>query len=848
MTVDLTSAFAPRVGPADAAPDPRPRAASDQAMVRTADEPEPSEPREPRVPSAVRTVAGVVGWLLFLGFAQAVMAGAVDVPFLRPVLALATLLGIPTLVLYRRFELASDSEIARLFYAFGASLLGLVLAGLLVDLALPLVGVDRPLRPAVLAVTWFVLDAALLLWRPSMSLVPWPSVVAAGRLVVHARWEPAQALAAGALALSVMGAIRLNNNAGGQVAFLALVCSAAALLALMVRPRGTLGRDVRTVGLVATALLLATSLRGWAITGHDIQAEFLAFRLTNDGQLWQMSSLQNAYNACLSVNILPTVLAQATGASGELVFKVLLQLVFATVPVLTFLFARRIVGRRPAVVAAILTMAFPTFFNDMPYLVRQEIAFFFLALLLLAATEPDRAGARSRWLVMVFGLGVVLSHYSTTYVMLLALVIALVARALLTPLRRMLDRRSPGTDLPPLVLLHPATVAFLVAATLLWAGPITHTGGHASEVARETVKALVGKGGDGPASSDVSWRLFSRDHTTPRERMDHLVRDTMKYRAQQIPRRDRLVEHLGRPELRPRLLPATTAPPTLLGRGLDLVGIDPVEANKAVRFGSAVVMQVALFAGLVWLVTRRRRRPEPSEESDDPEADDAPQPRPHLVDGGGLAALHEFRYVAVGATIALGLIVLVPNLSVEYGVLRAFQQTMLVVAPVMAAGLWMLLRPFGRHSARLLVAVPLVLLLLLTGVLPAFLGGQQQRIALSSSGPYYDRFYATDSDVQAVSWLASVDHEDLSNQRVIANRNVDVRMLAATGNRAPVSDRMFPTLLTKHSYVFVDGQITRKGVSTVFYSGDLLTYVYPLHDLGSRLNLVYSSPRERIYR
>ena len=163
-------------------------------------------------------------------------------------------------------------------------------------------------------------------------------------------------------------------------------------------------------------LLLATSVRGWSITGHDIQAEFLAFRLTNDGQLWQMSSLENAYNACLSVNILPTVLAQATGLSGELVFKVLLQLVFALVPVLTFLFSRRLVGRRPAIVAAVLTMAFPTFFNDMPYLVRQEVAFFFLALLLLAATEPDRAGARSRWLVLAFGLGVVLSHYSTTYV------------------------------------------------------------------------------------------------------------------------------------------------------------------------------------------------------------------------------------------------------------------------------------------------------------------------------------------------------------------------------------------------------------------------------------------------
>ena len=48
--------------------------------------------------------------------------------------------------------------------------------------------------------------------------------------------------------------------------------------------------------------------------------------------------------------------------------------------------------------------------------------------------------------------------------------------------------------------------------------------------------------------------------------------------------------------------------------------------------------------------------------------------------------------------------------------------------------------------------------------------------------------------------------------------------------------------------MFVDEQIARKGVSTVFYSGDLLTYVYPVHDLDKRLNLVYSSGHVRIYR
>jgi hypothetical protein len=40
----------------------------------------------------------------------------------------------------------------------------------------------------------------------------------------------------------------------------------------------------------------------------------------------------------------------------------------------------------------------------------------------------------------------------------------------------------------------------------------------------------------------------------------------------------------------------------------------------------------------------------------------------------------------------------------------------------------------------------------------------------------------------------------------------------------------------------------RKGVSTISYSGDLLTYAYPVHVLDRHLDLVYSSPGARIYR
>ncbi len=834
-------------------------------------------------------------WLvLLLVLAQLLVALDVHLPVVRPVLALATLLGLPTLVLLRRAGLPAETATARLLLAFGLSLLGLLLGGLLLNTLLPHVGVQRPLQPAVLGVTWLVVDLGLLRWRADLPLLPRVAWARVGRRVLDARFESAQALAVGTLLLAVLGAVRLNNEAGGAVAFSSQVLAALALLALVARPAGTVARDARCLALVAAALLLATSLRGWVITGHDIQAEYLAFQLTDGAQHWQMSAFQNAYNACLSVNILPTVLTQATGLSGLFVFKVLLQLVFALVPVLTFLLSRRFVSRRLALVAAALTMAFPTFFTDMPYLVRQEVAFFFLGLLLLVATGPPTrwsssersersvettcgpptrwsssersersvettCGPPTRWsssersersvettwrrhvAVALLGVGVVLSHYSTTYLMLIAMVCALLALGLWRVVARRRGASYDGGSPFEMVLLNPILVAFLVAVSLAWAGPATHTGGHASDVVRDTVAAITGKGSGTPGSSDTSYRLFSGEETTPRQRLDLFVKETLAYR-QTRPRRELLIKHPGPAELRPDIVKTSKAPLTGLGEWLDSRGLDPVQVNAAAKVGCAALMQVFVLLGLVWLVRRGRRvaaeDPATEDRATEPAADPAEARAPP----------DEVAFLALGSVAALGLVVLVPNLSVDYGVLRAFQQSLLVLAPMLAVGMWLLLRPFGSRRGAAAALVPVLLLLVLGGAVPSLLGGNQPRIALSNSGMYYDRYYSADPEMQAVSWVALVDRSTGWRSRIIANRNIGVRVLSASDNAAPVADRLYPTLLATGSYVFVDRQVLERGRSTVFYTGDLISYAYPLPDLNRRLDVVYSSPGGRIYR
>ncbi len=761
------------------------------------------------------------GAVALLGVAGAIVCLDTEIPAVRLAAGLALLLALPTLLLYRRFGGLDDHPPARLLYAAGSAVLGVLLLGLLLNTALPLVGADRPLRPLTIGIALFVSNLALL---PAVDrrVEPRPRASELCRRGWAARFEASQLLAALSLVLAVVGAIRLNNGAGGSVALLSLALAVSAVLALLVRGRATTTADLWCLFLVALGLLLATSLRGWTITGHDIQSEYLAFRLTDEAGRWDMRAWHNAYNACLSLTVLPTMVSQATGLPGVVVFKLLMQVPFAVVPGLNFLLARRFLGRRPSLVAAVLTMALPTFYTDMPYLVRQEVAFFFLALMLLAATAPAALRARRR-LVGFFGVGVVLAHYSTTYVMLLGLgtgLLGLLVWRGVSRARRGRHQAQVRGGRPGLVLLSPALVAFLAVASWAWAGPVTHTGGHAAEVARDAVAAVLGRGDDGPGSSDLSYLLWFKDETTARQRLNLYVDDTLEVRRQVDPAIP-LVRHPGEAMLRPPIVEASQVRPTALGAATSVVGVAPDNVIRTLRIAGAGVLQVLLLLGLVHMLRRRRGTS-----------------RPRVPE--------EARFVALGSMAALGVVVLVPQLSVDYGVLRAMEQAMLVVSAAAALGLGYV-GSLVRARTGLVVALPVALLVVFSGLFASTLGGYPPRLALANSGLYYDRYYASDSDMDAVAWLTHPARGMDAEPRVVANRNVGVRLLAARPT-ARVEDRLYPTLLAHGDYVFVDARLAETGRAAVFYTGDLITYRYPLRQVERGLDLVYSAQRTRIYR
>ena len=530
------------------------------------------------------------------------------VPFLGPALGFWFLVVHPVYLLCTTSVWGGSGWAERLGYSLGAVLLLALLGGLGLNTVLPALGVGRPLDPFPVAALADAITVALYLFRRRNPARPsWRRCLASigpvgGRMTAGA---------GACVALAVLGANRLNNGAGSQVSLIALGgILVLAFLLLCYRHRLQDEMICVTIYLLSLALLLMTSLRGWYVTGHDIQTEYLTFQLTYSHAHWDIGSYRDAYNACLSITILPTELAQVTHVFNPYVYKVFFQLMFAVCPVLSYTIARRYYPKWTSIMAVVYFIGFPTFFTDMPFLNRQEIAFLFACAAILAMTHRQWALRRRRLALIVACLGIELSHYSTMYLFLGALIVAWLAESG----SRWIPQRWRGTaGAEPAIAGGAArssrtlSIGAVLAATVIavgWGGVATGTIGGAVADAGAVASSLIGKT-PGVRSGDVAYGLLSGSGPSAQSLLNGYRHQTMTQRAgpasaAYLPAA--LVARYRTPALTgPQAMPLTAA-----GRLLAAAGIPVDGFNTAIRQAAAGGEQLFTVIGLAAILFARR--------------------------------------------------------------------------------------------------------------------------------------------------------------------------------------------------------------------------------------------------
>ena len=786
----------------------------------------PMAPRRPdtslqAAPEEAKATPAVVALILAVALNLMVFAN-VALPIVRPVLGFWFIFLFPAYLIFALSVWRGCSLSERLGYSVGATLLMLMLVGLATNEIYPLGGIKRPLDADPIVITGDIVNISLYALRRR-----YPGRIGLNLSFAEFGKEEFRLLVAAAatVVLAVLGANRLNNGAGDQVTLAALALAAIIGIFSVRWLRVTREPIMLLVFyLVALSLLLTTSLRGWYVTGHDIQQEYQVFQLTAAHGHWSMAYDHSAYYACLSITILPTELAQLLHVDNPYVYKFFFQVIFALVPVLAYGVSRRYFNRGISTLAVAYFVGFPTFFTDMPFLNRQEIALLFVACGVLAATNTAWSWRRRQTSLGIAGLGVELSHYSTMYVFIGTLGIALICSyvirlffgaeaevepdpARVNPRRRHRRRASR---------LRNAVTFGLVAAFI----GIIFTWG---TLATNTTDQVLNDGSGALSSGSFSLNVFGSTVISPDQAIQELRQDSLKSEANQ--RNLYLPVSAVSKAATPPVDDTPLSPLTGVGQAINSVGI-PVEAlNAFARNFVAYGEQLFLGIGLVHLVISRRRGQ-------------------HLVG-------RQFFCLCIGSIGMIAANTVLPSISADYGPLRAFQQGLLFFAPIIVIGSMTVFAPIGRYGARIVSCLLCLGLYLATStVVPQILGGNLAELNLNNSGLYYELYYTTPQEYSAVGWLG--------RQPNVLTYPIQASFLQEKFNFTSPNDvngneiilDAYPTLVLRTGWVMLAPPTIGASYAYTFTpsNGALTKYKYPTGLLDEYKNVVYTNGSAVIYK
>jgi uncharacterized membrane protein len=616
----------------------------------------------------------------------------------------------------------------------------------------------------------------------------------------------AVALGAVAVILTVLGANRLNAGGTGSLTATGLAVAAAALAAAVLAGRRHRVTAAATgVYLVALAVLLATSLRGIGVTGHDIKVEYRVLLATLDSGSWRPNWLFVGYNSCLSITVLPAFLARLLGLAAVDVFRVCFQVLFAMVPVGVFLLARRRLACGTAVCAAGLFIAFPAFVNDMPMLNRQEIALIFFTVLLGALFDVDSPRWQRATLFVVAAAGMTVSHYSSTYITAVLLTIGWAARFL----RRRWPARAGTAGTPPRQVLglgRPAIAVTLMA--LAWAV----LSGSAATLATGLYQAASAVVDRASVSADAArYSMFTRENR-PLTDSEALARYATVVRQSDSLPPGTLAPP---PECAPRLLPSDTLATTSAGAALSRAGVPPEQLNDAARGAAVLLFQGGGVAGCIILWCRRRRE-----------------------------ATEALAHLAAGSLALLALAVVAPQLTDSYGLLRLYQQFLVLLAPLIMLSITVPVGWLGARAgltAAIAGSVAVGCLLTTSGLIPQLTGGYVPQLNLNNAGPYFRAYYGDHDDLSEASWVRRHLRPDayvVTDARDSGNLRGLTRIYPQEG--------LVPGAVPSEAHVGLT--ISGGSADAVAVAGErVLRYTFPVSCVAAGRPLVHETTRYRLY-
>jgi uncharacterized membrane protein len=338
-----------------------------------------------------------------------------DIPGLRQLAGFLFLTFVPGILILRILKIHNIGLIESLLYSVGLSIAFVMATGVVVNFALPPLGVSQPLTVAPLAMifTVFFLILCFLAYKRDKdfrrSNPPPEDNEKIAKLGSSSTIKPF--LLAVLLPLLAILGTSLVNSYQSNYLLLALIFIIA-ILVILVAFNKFIPEQVYPfmILMMALALLYQTTLISNYLVGSDIHQEYYWGKLIIENGYWD-AAIPGGINSCLSIVMLAPVYSLLLNMDVAWLFKIIYPLFFSLLPLTLFQIFRSQIGSRYAFLAAFFFIAMPMFFMDLTQLARQQISELFFVLVILLMVDRKLTLMQRTILVIVFSFGVVVSHY-----------------------------------------------------------------------------------------------------------------------------------------------------------------------------------------------------------------------------------------------------------------------------------------------------------------------------------------------------------------------------------------------------------------------------------------------------
>lgn len=706
------------------------------------------------------------------------------------------------------FKITFSSLTEKVFHSTALSIFFLYVIGLFINWTLPLLGNSTPLTafPIQLAFTlcFYTLFVTSYLRKENMLILPHINKLSLVLIIIALLFPIA----------SIAGANRLNNGYSNIVTLITL-CVIPIYLCVLTMLSKKLSHAVFPIslGAIAMTVLLMLSLRSWYILGYDISSEYQVFQFTKNLGYWTIDTYRNAYNACMSITILPTLLSYITKFSDGYVLKFLFAAMFSITPVVIYFYVRRISNLALGYLSGFFFIIQPWFIDPMVTIGRQEIAFIFFIILVATLFEQKIKPLHKHLLISFYIIGLVLSHYSTTYISNVLfmgsfgiLVISyLIGKFFPTRFKKLIfikERFLHGN-----YNLHILHVVLLFLMTFLWYSQLTGTASNIGDFLRKTQQSLNSMFTNEQRAGILD-QVALKDKPVLREDVyvAYYKQKTLEYANKKD------VSLFKDPEYANyKLIPRKTQ---------EL----PIANEKLYQITNSIYK---LSLGSIQLF---------------------------IALGALILAVYEFwknkkipvDYVAFSMISALLLvaIIVIPNFSLNYNFDRLYLQAMFFLGflEVLAAYRIYQLLSFKKLGFQLATVHYLVVFLFTFSIIWQFVGGKTN-VWLNNMGLAYDLTYTHKEETLAADWIGN--HYDFNTVYVDGpGRN----KLAAYGLLNNVNYDFFPSIIGRGSYVFLTYSNVQDRLSYFYYRGVNVAYEVPFPFLNKNKNKVYDNGGSVVYK